>query len=317
MEALRELTAGLPEDLPVPVLVVLHVAATGSSVLASILDRASPMTCEPASDQLVLEPGHVYVAPPDCHLLVQDGRMRLDSGPRVNGHRPAVDPLFRSVADVFGDRGCAVVLSGTRDDGTAGLAAVKARGGTTVVQDPDDALYAGMPESAMAHVRVDAVLAATAMGPALEQLVRDGTFPSGTTDPDPSAMRDPATSMSALFVCPECGGRLVEEDHDGVNVLACHVGHVYSPESFVAEQADATERALWTAIRALEDRAELLRRMADRFNRQDTPRSAAQFARQAAEAEAQAQAVRATIDSFSLTLRRVPEEADEPQEGVA
>jgi two-component system chemotaxis response regulator CheB len=187
------------------VFVVLHIAATGSSVLASILDRVSPMRCEPARDGLAMQAGHLYVAPPDCHLLVQDSRMRLDDGPRVNGHRPAVDPLLRSAAEVFGSRCCGVVLSGTRDDGTAGLAAVKARGGTTVVQDPADALYSGMPENAIAHVNIDAVLPTASMAPALVQLVRDGTFPSGTPAHDPAPMRDP--SSPALFVCPECGGR--------------------------------------------------------------------------------------------------------------
>jgi two-component system chemotaxis response regulator CheB len=263
-----------------------------------------------------MEAGHLYVAPPDCHLLIEDGTMALDNGPRENGHRPAVDPLFRSAADAFGSRACGVVLSGTRDDGTAGLAAIKAGGGTTIVQDPHDALYPGMPESALSHVTIDAVLAADRMGAAIAQLVKDGTFPSGTNGHDPP-MTDHPLSSSALLICPECGGPVVEEQRDGVTVLRCHVGHQYGPQSFVAEQADATERALWTAIRALEDRATMLRRMAEQFNRRGVPRSAASFAAQGAQAKQEADALRETMSRFAETLRRAPDEGEDATEGAA
>jgi two-component system chemotaxis response regulator CheB len=292
------------------------VSATAGSILASILDRASPLDCTPGRHGARMEPGHIYVAPPDCHLLVEDGTMALSSGPRENGHRPAVDPLFRSAAEVYGARACGVVLSGTRDDGTAGLAAIKAGGGATIVQDPDDALYPGMPESALAHVSVDAVLPATLIGAALAHLVRDGTFPSGTNG-HPASMPDHSTALPTSLICPECGGSIAEHERDGVTILSCHVGHHYGPESFVAEQADATERALWTAIRALEDRATMLRRMAEQFNRRGVPRSAATFAAQAAQARSEADSLRETITRFASTLRRAPAKDEDATEGAA
>jgi two-component system chemotaxis response regulator CheB len=292
------------------------VSATAGSILASILDRASPLDSTPGRDGEPMERGHIYVAPPDCHLLVEGGAIALSSGPRENGHRPAVDPLFRSAAEAFGPRACGVVLSGTRDDGTAGLAAIKAAGGATIVQDPDDALYPGMPESAMAHVGIDAVLPATRIGAALAQLVSNGSFPPGTKG-HPAPMPDHSTTHPTSLICPECGGSIAEHDQDGVTVLSCHVGHHYGVESFVAEQADATERALWTAIRALEDRATMLRRMAEQFNRRGVPRSAATFAAQAAQAKSGADSLRETIVRFSSTLRRAPAEDEDATEGVA
>jgi two-component system chemotaxis response regulator CheB len=242
--------------------------------------------------------------------------MTLDAGPRENGHRPAVDPLFRSAAEAFGSAAVGIVLSGTRDDGTAGLAAIKARGGTTLVQDPGDALYPGMPESALAHVTVDAVLPARAIGPAIVSLAREGRLRPGTPINEPP-MRDHTSPESTPFVCPECGGRIHEEQRDGVTMFACHVGHVYGPESLSAEQAGATERALWTAVRALEDRAAMLRRMAEQFNRRGGPRTAAKLAIQARGAKAAAEAVRESIVRFGATLRRSPDAGAPGKEGAA
>jgi two-component system, chemotaxis family, protein-glutamate methylesterase/glutaminase len=314
---LRRLAADLPAELGAPVLIVLHVSATGGSVLASILDRASPLHAEAASEGEPLRAGRIYVAPPNCHLLVADGQARLDIGPRENGHRPAVDPLFRTAAETYGEHCCGVVLSGTRDDGTAGLAAIKARGGTTIVQDPEEAAYAGMPSSAMSRVAIDAVLPSDQIAAAVAHLVRHGRLPDGAVGHQPPEDPVPATERVTSLVCPECGGRIAEEVRDGVPVLSCHVGHVYGPDSFVAEQADATERALWTAIRALEDRRATLQRMAEQAIRRGRSRSAAHFARQAVDAGEQAQAVRATLGRFGEGLQRAPDVRGDETERTA
>ena len=164
VQALRTMLARLPADHPGCVLVVLHLAPDGPSLLAEILGRACALPCETARHGAPLTPGLVQVASPDRHLCVTDGAIRLDTGPRERGLRPSVDALFRSAAAALGPRVLGIVLSGTRTDGTAGLAAIKRAGGTTAVQDPGDALYDGMPRSAMEQVAIDVVADALGLG---------------------------------------------------------------------------------------------------------------------------------------------------------
>ena len=173
VEALTNLVAALPADLPASLFVVLHVPATGTSTLPDILSRSGPLPASHAKDGEPIEQGRVYVAPPDHHLLLRDDHVHLARGPRENGHRPAVDPLFRSAAWEHSTRVVGVVLSGALDDGTAGLLAIKARGGVAVVQQPEDALYAGMPNNAIEHVEVDHVLPAAAIAGMLARLAAE------------------------------------------------------------------------------------------------------------------------------------------------
>src|SRR5215207_239744 len=172
VEALSQLVASLPPDLPASVFIVLHIPAEGTSVLPRILNRAGPLPAIHPLDGQVIEKGHVYIAPPDHHLLIKQGYVELTRGPRDNGHRPSVDPLFRSAARAYGRRVVGVVLTGALDDGTAGLLAVGMRGGICVVQDPQDALYAGMPQSAIDNVEVDHVVPLAEMGELLMQLAQ-------------------------------------------------------------------------------------------------------------------------------------------------
>jgi two-component system, chemotaxis family, protein-glutamate methylesterase/glutaminase len=159
VEALTELVSKLPADGPLAFLVVLHLPPHGRSMLADILGRHSAVAVRVARDGDRLEPGTIYVAPSDHHLLVESpDTLRVESSPLENGHRPAIDPTMRSAADVFGSAAAGVVLSGTLDDGTSGLRSIKERGGMAVVQDPAEARYSGMPRSALENVAVDAVL---------------------------------------------------------------------------------------------------------------------------------------------------------------
>ena len=186
VEALTRVAAGLPGDLPFAVLVAIHIPPNAPSVLARILDRSGPLPAQAASHGDVLTPGRIYVAVPDRHLLVDDHHVVLSEGPTENGHRPAINALFRSAALHYGPRAIGLLLSGVLDDGVLGLAAIRSRKGATVVQDPEDALYASMPANAIRAGVVDHRVAAADAGALLAKLA--------ARDPEERAM-DPDESM--------------------------------------------------------------------------------------------------------------------------
>jgi two-component system chemotaxis response regulator CheB len=182
VQPLSRIAGDLPPDFPATICVVLHISPGSPSALAAILNRAGPLPCRSAADGEALLPGEILVAPPDRHLVITGSGVGVTQDPRENGHRPAVDVLFRSAAEAHDVRVVGVVLSGTRDDGTAGLAAIKAAGGMAIVQDPDEALYAGMPANALAHVGVDAVVPSYAIAETLVRLVGESA-PAGRPSP--------------------------------------------------------------------------------------------------------------------------------------
>jgi two-component system chemotaxis response regulator CheB len=309
VETLSRVAAALPADFPATVCIVLHIAPGSPSALAAILNRAGPLPCRPAVDGEKLRPGEVLVAPPDHHLVIVDGRVGLTVGPRENGHRPSVDVLFRTAAEARDTRVVGVVLSGTRDDGTAGLATIKARGGAAIVQDPDEALYAGMPANALAHVRVDVVAPSTEIAETILRLVREDSFVPAIQSDNPGHAFIPGDPV--ISVCPECGGVLSERRDAGMTQWSCRVGHRYSPESLADAQGEGVEAALWAAVRALDDRRALLERMAEGLESGGHNRSARSFRWRAAEVTEQATAVRATLArAASGSLRPIADSED-------
>jgi two-component system, chemotaxis family, protein-glutamate methylesterase/glutaminase len=338
VEALRTLVAGLPSDFPACVLVVLHTPATSRSALAAILDRSGPLPAAPAQEEDRLEPGRILVAPPDRHLIVYDRQVTLSRGPRENGHRPAVDVLFRSAARALGPRVIAVVLSGTLDDGAAGLVAVHRRGGLGVVQSPEDAMYASMPRAAIAGDHPSHVLPVAEMPALLARLVHEevGTAPgaaSGRTtspsDPRPhesdhemeteiamaaldgDALNDPERpGTSSGFACPDCHGVLFEIQDGDVQRFRCRVGHAWSPHSLAAQQTFAVEGALWIALRALEEKAALADRMSAGARGRGHVITAQSFAAQAAESRASALVLRDLIEQTTALEADVDGGAD-------
>jgi two-component system chemotaxis response regulator CheB len=293
IEALREVLGGIPDDYEGVVLVVLHVPAGGGRALAAILDRAGPLPAAAAVDGEPLVGGRVYVCVADHHLLLTDGHIGVRRGPRENGYRPAADPLFRSAARYFGPRAVGVVLSGMLNDGTAGLAAIRRQGGTAVVQDPQDALYEGMPVSALENVGVDHVVPAAAIGPLLAELAGQvvGGAPSADDDmrkevalmeADDRVMEGAHVGRPSQWPCPDCNGVLWEVD-DEVFRFRCRVGHAWSAESLLHAQSDAVEAALWIALRSLEDKVALSRAMADRAEAGGRAKSAVRFRAEAEE----------------------------------
>jgi two-component system, chemotaxis family, protein-glutamate methylesterase/glutaminase len=293
VQSLQAVLGRLPADHPGSVLVVLHLAAAGPSMLASVLARSCALPCEAAVDGEPLRPGRVYVARPNLHLAVGEDGLVVSGGPRENGHRPSVDVLFRTAAAVLGPRVLGIVLSGTGDDGTAGLAAIKRRGGTVAVQDPDQALHEGMPVSAIEQVAVDVVGTTEVLG---DLIVSAAAGSSPSVALGGGAELEEGTGELLSVVCPECGGTLRDTTEDGVPAFGCHVGHRFTMGSLIDEQRDAVERALWTAARTLEDRGLLLRDMAERAESQGRSFTARSWRRRAAEADADVRLLREALE---------------------
>ncbi|GAB2572869.1 chemotaxis protein-glutamate methylesterase [Paractinoplanes abujensis] len=266
--ALRKLLARLPRDLPAAVLVVTHLGPESPSTLAQTLNKDCVLPITTATDGERALPGHVYVAVPDRHLIVvAEGVLRLTAGPRENRVRPAVDTLFRSAARWYGPRVTGVVLSGTLDDGAAGLSAITQHGGVALVQDPKDARFPGMPTAALTAVPT----AVTAPAAELARLVGDM---AGQPVDDIGAPQDGLIWETDMIAgscthgavpgrpiglgCPECGGGMYEIRTGQAVHYACHVGHSYSPQTFIAASDDGIEAALWTAISAMQEKATML-----------------------------------------------------------
>lgn len=269
VDALMRLVRKLPADLSAAICVVLHVPSSGRSLLAPILGRHTDLQVVEAQDGEPLAAGRVYVAPNDRHLMLADGEVRLDRGPKENGVRPAVDPMLRTLAASYGPHSVAVILSGALGDGSAGVVAVREAGGAVIVQDPDDATVPSMPESALRAVgSADAVLQASEIGPALERMVGSDAMQEDTTmtPVEESYAEGPARpdGPPSPFTCPECNGSLWEIKDGQAVRYTCRVGHSYSEDAIVVEQGSAVEAALWSALEALEERAEFLRRVASR-----------------------------------------------------
>jgi len=309
LNALRSVVAGLPPDLPAAVCVVWHVAPDSPALLPDLLQHAGPLPALHPHDGEAIQPGRIYVAPPDQHLLLDGGRLRLSRGPKENRFRPAIDPLFRSAARAYGPRVIGVILSGALDDGTAGMAAVKACGGLTVIQDPQEAIDPAMPQSVRAHVAVDHCVPAAAIGPLLADLARRGAADGGTA-PIPEhieieariALEDTALAAGVMqlgqlspYTCPECHGTLLEITRDGILRFRCHTGHAYSVQSLLAEVSGSIEEALWSAVRAIEEQMLLLRHVATHARDAGERAEADLLLAQAREAEQQVQLVRLAV----------------------
>ena len=316
VEAASALVAGLPADLQAAVCIVVHLRPDTQSHLSEILSRVTPLRVVAARHGMPLQLGTIYVAVPDLHQLVErndsHGVLRLVRGPRENRTRPAVDPLFRSAALTYGPRVIGVVLSGALDDGTGGLWTVKDCGGIAVVQDPDDAAVPSMPASALAEVDVDHVATARELGPLLGRLALE---PVSVDDADgarePTAELAREVGITALdegqhqgserygtpsrFPCPDCGGVLWDLSHLGPMRFRCEVGHAHSAASLSEIQTEEVEAAMWTALRALEDRVELSRRRGTGAAERGLTVLAARFAVEEQAAQQHATALRAIL----------------------
>ena len=271
VRALQALASALPQDFPAAVLVVLHIGSHPSS-LPALLSHCGPLRATHAGDGEPIAAGHIHVAPPDHHLLVDAGRLRLSRGPKEHHSRPAIDPLFRSAALARGPDVVGVVLTGRLDDGTAGLQAIKQCGGIAVVQDPADADEPSMPDSALRYVQVDHCVPLASLAGLLTSLVRADVSPAGASaSPTPAheqalslSLGDPMEHMRAIatpspFTCPDCHGGLWEIDGAQPKRYRCHTGHAYTLRTLQHAQGESSDAAMWGALRALQEQEFLLR----------------------------------------------------------
>lgn len=325
VEALEQLLRSLPSDLPAAVLLVLHMPSSGPSALPMILSRRSPLPVQQAVNGAELLEGTVTVAIPDHHLMVVDGRIALSRGPRENGYRPAVDVLFRSAARAAGTRVICVVLSGALDDGTAGMIAVRQRGGVGVAQDPEDALYPSMPRHAVEVGGADHVVPLASVGELLGRLLAEDLPEAG--EPPPTELMATETAMADLdmdalneeerpgtpsgFGCPSCHGALFTITEGAMERYRCRVGHAWSPEALAEEQSQAVEGALWMALRGLEERAALSLRMGERAGERGHHHSALVFRRRHDESQAAAIVLRQMLQRGEFGGEELPDVVEE------
>jgi len=310
VEALVSLVKCLPEDLPAAVFVVIHFPAHSPSLLPQILSRAGRLPAAHAADGDLIQPGKIYIAPPGLHLWLGSRQVTLSSGPLENGVRPAIDVLFRSAARAFGSRVAGVLLSGTLGDGAAGLLAIKRTGGTSIVQDPHEALYAEMPLRAIELGVVDHILPIARIAEEMVTLSNNGSLKGNggfsenmEDDKENHIVQDDIADFEAserglqrtTFTCPECGGVLWELKEEQITQYRCHVGHSYTPESLDMQQTAATEEALWRAVRALEESATLARRLRTLSMEKGRPHSQKIFDRRVRAAEESADAIRRVL----------------------
>lgn len=309
VEALTTFAGGLPEDLDAAVCIVLHLHAGAESRLAEIVSRAGPLPAVQARGGERLAGGRIYVAPPDRHLIVRGGHAVVVRGPHENGLRPSIDVLFRSAALAYGRRAFAAVLSGTRDDGVAGASAIGARGGCVFVQDPADSLFSTLPAHTVVHDHPDRVLPLVELAPAIatavhrlseEAEVRENgagemSRESAYASLDKNALDDEAPGEPSPYSCPECGGVLREVEDGDLLRFRCRVGHAYTADGVLEGQNGSIETALWTALRALQERAALSDRLAERVGSAGAERSRERFQALAEEARAQAETIRRVL----------------------
>jgi two-component system chemotaxis response regulator CheB len=307
--ALADLVEGLPADLPAAVFIVLHVPADAPSLLPGILARDSRLMVSHAVNGEEIKQGRVYVAPPDHHLLIEEWQVRLVHGPKENLHRPSIDALFRSAARWAGARTIGVVLTGARDDGTAGMRAIKQCGGITIVQDPSEAPFPSMPLSVMQDIKVDYSLPLSEIAPLLDKLSRQPTaekrrYPvpheieietriaQQEMEADKLVASVEKLGRVSKLTCPDCQGALWEINDGDMLRYRCHVGHAYSADSLRDGQSQVLDVALWSAVRALEEQMILARRIVERARKANHSHVVRMFEKRAQEAEAQSYAIR-------------------------
>lgn len=309
--ALKEIVASLPSDFMASIFVVLHVSPHSPSFLPQILSHASPLKATHPNDGEPILPGHIYVAPPDHHLLVEYDQVIVKKGPKENRFRPSIDALFRSAAYSYGPRVIGLVLTGMLDDGTSGMWSVKRLGGLSLIQEPEDALYSSMPDNVLNYVDVDYRLPIADIGPLLCELIQETVPDKPDLEPQERermetevniAAQDNAFEMGIIdmgeltpLTCPECNGALVSIKEGKLIRYRCHTGHAYTASSLLAETTKVVEESFWKALRSLEETVILLEQSGRHFAEGGNQTAAEQFLTKALETRERARKTHAFV----------------------
>jgi two-component system, chemotaxis family, protein-glutamate methylesterase/glutaminase len=307
VEALLYLAQRFSPNFPATVLVTIHLSRQFRSELDGLLSKAGPLPATFAHDGAPLRKGHIYIAPPDRHLLIDENHLQLGAGPRENNARPAIDPMLRSGAVCCGGRCIGVVLTGTLSDGASGLWAVEQSGGVTVVEDPRGAAFPEMPENALKQVRPDHMVALDRMPALLDSLVHQ---PAGEPQPVPmnvryevAIARNGGSTMSdmdrigrrSVLSCPDCQGVMWEIREGDLTRFRCHTGHTYAAELMSLALDDNLRRALASAYRALEERVALAHKLYRQANERGHRHVATSWLEKANEFEKELKIIRHSI----------------------
>ncbi|HEX9442616.1 MAG TPA: chemotaxis protein CheB, partial [Candidatus Binatia bacterium] len=315
-------------DLGAAVFAVQHLAPSSPALLPRILQDVGPLPAVHPQDGAEFRNGNIYIAPPDHHLLVERGRVRVVRGPEENRFRPAIDPLFRSAARAYGPRVLGVLLTGNLDDGTVGLQAIKRRGGTAIVQDPNEAEYPSMPKSALKHVKIDHCLPVREIGPLLTRLTREPAAEEEAYDV-PKEMEfesqiagqrlntqeflDSVEKIGArtTYTCPVCSGSIWRIGAEEPMRFRCHTGHSFTAGPFFAEQTAYLEQTLWSAVKTLEEKVTFARQLAARMRERGENDAAKKYDAYAAQVDREVGQVRDLILNGFATRRNISD--DDPQ----
>lgn len=318
VDALPRVVARLPRDLGAAVLIVLHMAPGAPSYLADRLDSAGSLRTAAAVDGEPITPNRIYVAVPDRHLMLEGNRIRLSRGPRESHARPSVDVLFRSAAICCGRRVIGVILTGMLDDGTAGLWAIKDRGGVAIVQSPEEAAYPSMPLSASRHVTVDHTLSLAELPDVLRALTKEeirekeGSVVNEKLDTENRiALGDNALERGvralgppAFYTCPECSGSMVAIQNAPIKRYRCHTGHAFTADALADRGLPRIEQSLWAALAQLEEQEVLLRELEASACDHGDAGNAAQYAAQATDLRGLAARLRELAMDSALSRSR-------------
>lgn len=314
VDALKRLVARLPGDLPAALCVVLHMSPHHPTRLHEILSDNGPLPARLARDGDPIAPGTICVGVPDRHLLVKADSLGVVFGPRENRSRPSIDVLFRSAAAYHATRVTAVLLTGNLDDGVSGLAGVKRCGGVAIVQDPADCEAPDLPQAAIAQVPVDHILPLGGIAailpeilaqpvrprPEIPEEIREEVKVSEHEVPDLDHMQ--AMGEPTPYTCPECGGSLWKARNEPTRYI-CHTGHAFSQESYLNGQAEVIENSLWSAMRYVQERIDVLQKMSAAERGRGRDRFAAELDRKVADMKHHVLVVREFVMSGVLKDR--------------
>jgi two-component system chemotaxis response regulator CheB len=274
LDAVSELVSQLPRNLNAAVFIVLHLSKVGvGDLLVNRIKKHTAWICSIPQNNETIEPGHIYIAPPDRHLLIKNNHIIIGNGPAENRWRPSVDVLFRSAAASHGEKVIGIVLTGFLNDGTSGMWAIKRSGGHCVVQDPNEAEYPDMPLSVLNNMEVDYCISLKDTGKTIQDILKTskikGIRPPEEVMAESALSERMATDIAhvqelgekTLYTCPDCGGGLWSIDTDNIKRYRCHIGHSFSEKDLLIKQSESLEATLWIAVRMMEERKNLLTKL--------------------------------------------------------